>query len=81
MAYSPDGRWIAGTGQDGTLRIWRATEEGEPVTFPGFAASVEQVAFAPSGDRLVTTHDDGTVRLWRCVVCAPIEHVAALAAG
>ncbi|WP_345511533.1 hypothetical protein [Phytohabitans houttuyneae] len=81
VAYSPDGRWIAGTGQDGTLRIWRATEEGEPVTFPGFAASVEQVAFAPSGDRLVTTHDDGTVRLWRCVVCAPIEHVAALAAG
>jgi WD40 repeat protein len=80
VAYSPDGRWVAGTGQDGTLRIWRAAEGGEPVTFPGFAASVEQVAFAP-GERLVTTHDDGTVRLWRCEVCAPIEHVAALAAS
>ncbi|MGW4962151.1 WD40 repeat domain-containing protein [Nonomuraea sp. NPDC004186] len=66
VAFSPDGRWVAGTGHDGTARIWRTNVAAPPMTVDGFAATVESVEFSPEGPLLATAHGDGTVRLWRC---------------
>ncbi|MEV4087042.1 hypothetical protein AB0J43_42955, partial [Nonomuraea fuscirosea] len=65
-------RWVAGTGNDGTARIWRTDVSAPPITVGGFAAPVESVQFSGDDELLLTAHGDGTARLWRCTACEPI---------
>ncbi|WP_440081668.1 WD40 repeat domain-containing protein [Streptosporangium sp. LJ11] len=73
VAFSPDGRWVAGTGHDGTARIWRTDVAAPPITVGGFATTAESIEFSRDGKLLATAHGDGTVRLWRCTACEPID--------
>ena len=54
ITFSPDGRLIAGGGNDHTVRLWNA-ETGEPVGQPltGHQDTVSRVAFSPDGRRLI----------------------------
>jgi WD40 repeat protein/serine/threonine protein kinase len=65
VAYSPNGRWLASAGVDGTVRVYRA-RTGKPVfTFRGHGANVTYLAFHPkNGNLLASAGRDGTVRLW-----------------
>jgi WD40 repeat protein len=75
VAFSPDGRLLASTGQDADgVRIWQTATGQELVTLHGHGATVEQVRFTPDG-RLATAHSDSTVRIWQCDVCGPITGV------
>lgn len=65
MAWSPDGKWIASGGNDGTVYVWEATT-GEPV-----AAYREHVSWidkglvwSPEGTLLASSALDGVVRVW-----------------
>ena len=62
MAFSPDGRLIAGGGEDlprpgggrpgGAVSVWRTTDGGLERTFDGLGHEVSAVAFAPDNRRL-----------------------------
>ncbi|WP_436846454.1 nSTAND1 domain-containing NTPase [Streptomyces griseorubiginosus] len=67
VAFAPDGRLVATSGNAATTRRWRTTDSSPPAVLHGFGASVENTNFL-AGNRFGSSHDDGTVsRLWRAV--------------
>lgn len=65
VAFSSDGKLVATSGHDGTVRLWNvATQEqlGDPMT--GHVGSVYTVTFSPDGKSLASVGKDGTARLW-----------------
>jgi WD40 repeat protein/DNA-binding SARP family transcriptional activator len=65
VGWSPDGKWIATTSDDGTARIWEAETGRIRFTLFGHASVVPAVAWSPDSTRLVTGSYDGTAKVWR----------------
>ena len=76
IVFSPDGKHIASSHGDGTLRLWNI-EGGNPDDYVEFAFRVEtnsfgridtgsanSVSFDSTGTKLVSAHDDHTIRVW-----------------
>ncbi|MFI8977517.1 TIR domain-containing protein [Nocardia asteroides] len=64
-AFSPDGRRIAGTTQDGAIQVWDAdTGAATRPPLTGHQGIVNSVVFAPDGRAVAACGDDGTVRWW-----------------
>jgi WD40 repeat protein len=66
LAYSPDGRWLAGAGEDErVLYLWEAQTLRPTARFIGHTAAIMSVAFSHDGRRLVSTAGrDQAVRVW-----------------
>lgn len=64
IAFAPDGRGAASTGNDNQIRVWDA-ETGQQVrpATPS-APRVAGLVFAPGGQTLITAGHDGYVKLW-----------------
>jgi WD40 repeat protein len=64
VAYSPDGRLVATSSDDRTVRIWDARTAQEVRRYTGHTEAVNCVVFSSDGRQLVSGSDDKTVRLW-----------------
>ncbi|MFN9959153.1 MAG: WD40 repeat domain-containing protein, partial [bacterium] len=73
MAFSPNGRRIASSSGDNTLRLWDGAS-GKALGAPlqGHTAQVNAVVFSPDGERLASAAADKKVRLWSVRTGQPI---------
>lgn len=62
--WSPDGRRIATSSHDGTVKIWDSASGDNLVTLPTDGISVNRLKWSRDGRRLACVCEDGTLRVW-----------------
>jgi WD40 repeat protein len=65
LAFSRDGRWLAGAGGPGRVLLWdlNETPPGQPALLPAHNSYAQSVAFLPDGRRLLSSGGDGRILL------------------
>jgi WD40 repeat protein len=64
LAFSEDGRWLAGGRRDGRVEIVETRASGATWSFRAHSRMILSVAFSPDGRHLMTSSVDGTVRVF-----------------
>jgi WD40 repeat protein/transcriptional regulator with XRE-family HTH domain len=63
-AFSPDGKWIASSGNDSTIKIWDSETGADIFTLTGHTGPTFGVAFSSDGHQLLSSSVDRTIRVW-----------------
>lgn len=74
-SFSPDGRWLATTGIDKTLRVWDLAT-GEQHRRIENETALGNVKFSPDGRLLLASTADFAVRLWDAESAQPLARMA-----
>ena len=65
VAYSPDGKTVASSGNSGnTIHLWNIENGKRLRTLEGHTDMVNALTFSPDGKTLVSGSDDDTLRVW-----------------
>ena len=65
IAFSPDGKWAATTGNDGLVQVWDAATGAVVFKLTGHTGATFGVAFSPDGKSLASSSVDRTIKIWR----------------
>ncbi|MBN1450578.1 MAG: helix-turn-helix domain-containing protein [Anaerolineales bacterium] len=72
LAFSPDGKWLASTSLDGTVKIWSLAPGNETIAVLGPRTSYgTRIAYNPNGMEFATNGGDGTATFWNAETGEP----------
>jgi formylglycine-generating enzyme required for sulfatase activity/WD40 repeat protein len=75
VAFSPDGRRVAGTSEDGILKIWKVSSGESVGTINPRGGPLYGVAFSGDGRRVFTSGKFGRVSIWDSTTTKPIDQL------
>jgi serine/threonine protein kinase len=64
VAISPDGKTIASSGDERTIKLWNLATGKQVSSLNGHFQQVNVVAISPDGKFLVSGSDDNTIKIW-----------------
>ena len=64
LVFSSDGKLLAGSSNDTTVRLWDTTTWKTVRTLQGHTAEVDSVDFAPDGQTVASGSKDKAIKLW-----------------
>jgi WD40 repeat protein/uncharacterized caspase-like protein len=64
VAFSRDGKLLASSSTDNTIKIWDFASKRELRTLTGHTSNVESMDFSPDGRLLASAGEDGSTFLW-----------------
>ncbi|MEH2330757.1 serine/threonine-protein kinase [Nostoc sp.] len=64
VAISPDGKTIASSGDDSTIKLWNLATGKLISSLNGHFQEVNVVVISPDGKLLVSASDDNTIKIW-----------------
>lgn len=76
VAFAPDGKTLASSSADGSVKLWDANTGALVASLEGNRSSLGDLAFSPNGKTLVARGADG-LRLWHVATREPIADLDA----
>ena len=75
LAFAPDGRHLASSDTDGTIRVWDlvANTEASYALYADGPAELSTVAASPDGQQVAAGARDGAIRLWASTGGGPVR--------
>lgn len=67
ISFSPDGKRLVSSSEDGLVRVWDVVEGSLYRNFEGHSQPVTFATFSPDGNSIASVSYDNTVRIWSCL--------------
>ncbi len=72
VSWSPDGKQLASSAGDKTIKIWNATTATCTRTLTGYKSNAEAISWLHNSNKIVSSFEDGILKVWDASTCIDV---------